>query len=276
MTKPFLKYVGGKQKLLDQLLPLFPNKFETYFEPMCGSAAVCLALNPERAFLCDVNWNVCNVFEQVQNNVLVLINLLKEFKESHSKEFYYTIRNLDRLPFWSSETSDLFKAARYLYLNKTSYNGLWRENKKGQMNAPIGSYKNPNICNEERLIECSEQLRYTTQVKCMDYTNLDQKISIEPRDFIYFDPPYDPLSKTANFTGYTGGQGFDQDAFANYVKDLSGNYNCKIAVSNSWTEDNLERYKDFHIHEIWAKRSINSDANKRGAIREILATNYKP
>ena len=274
--KPFIKWAGGKSQLLDQFTPLFPKQFNNYFEPFTGSAAVFFYLYTLRetgtisfknARLTDLNDELILVYKTVRDNVDELISLLASHRQSHNKEYYYHVRSV------KPETlSDTERAARFIYLNKTCFNGLYRVNRSGQFNVPMGSYKNPQIFNEGELRSASESLR-GVDLAVANYA--DVLLHAKSGDFFYFDPPYLPISKTSYFTGYTKypfaekEQQELKDVFLQL--DKSG---CKVMLSNSWADLILDLYRDYNLIEVKASRAINSDAEKRGKISELVVINY--
>ena len=274
-AKPFLKWAGGKQQLLPQLEPLFPQKFHRYIEPFVGGGAVFFHLwnsgrLPKEVYLFDSNEELINTYLMVRDEVDKLIDLLTLHREKHSREYYYFIRNLDRKP--STRLSDVERAARTIYLNKTCYNGLYRVNSKGQFNVPMGRYKNPAILNAELLRAASLALQ-GVNLKVLDFRRLPE-IS-HSRDFIYFDPPYDPISKSANFTSYTRGNfnDADQQELARVFRELNEK-GCYCMLSNSHTPFILELYRGFRIEVVQAPRTINANANGRGSVKEVVVVNY--
>ena len=203
---PFVKWVGGKRGLLEQILPLFPREFDSYYEPFIGGGAVFFELfskgllKNKKVILSDINKELVNSYNVVKNTPFELISKLEEYKNQHCKEFYYKIRELDRDKNFD-KLSDIEKVTRFIYLNKTCFNGLYRVNKKGYFNTPIGSYKSPNIANESAILNASEAL----QNAIIEHKSFDKVLDIANKDdFIYFDPPYYPLTNTANFTSYDG------------------------------------------------------------------------
>lgn len=277
-TKPFLKWVGGKTQLLNQYEKFIPKKFNHYFEPMVGGGALFFHLINKnhnlQATIIDKNKELINAYNIIKTDVTKLINKLKKFDKSYkanSKDFYYSIREWDRSNGFLKKTK-IERAARTIFLNKTCFNGLYRVNKKEQFNTPIGRYKNPTICNQKNLLKVNKILSKTTIL------NKDFKIVLKlakPDDFVYFDPPYYPLNSTSNFTCYNG-DGFVQKEqkrlFETFKKlDKMG---CKVMLSNSNTDFIRELYSDYNIKKVSAKRFINSKANKRGEIFELLIMNY--
>jgi DNA adenine methylase len=273
-ARPFLKWVGGKQQLLDRFEVLFPPGFRRYGEPFVGSGAVFFHLwntgrSPGQVFLFDNNEELINAYRVVRDTPEALIERLAVYKQRHSQSFYYEIRALDRQ---TDGLNPVERAARTIYLNKTCYNGLYRVNRAGQFNAPIGSYKNPSIFSPEALRRASQALQGTS-IEVRDFRQL--AAWAQPRDFVYFDPPYHPVSKTASFTGYTAGSFRDQDQ-----RDLAAVFTqlaeqgCYCMLSNSYTPLILELYRQFRIEVVSARRAVNSDANGRGAVKEVVVLNY--
>jgi DNA adenine methylase len=273
-AKPFVKWAGGKQQLLTQFESFLPNAFDRYFEPFVGGGAVFFHLwsrdkLPHQAFLFDVNEELVNAYLVIRDNVDDLIELLAVHKRRHSRQYYYKIRALDRQDVTFSNVE---RAARTIYLNRTCYNGLYRVNKKGQFNVPIGSYKNPKVLYENTLRAASSALQGVNIATGDFEVVLDYA---QAHDFFYFDPPYDPVSKTASFTSYTAGDFGDEDQcrLANVFRRLSEK-GCLCMLSNSYTPFILDLYRDFRVETVHAIRAINSDANGRGNIKEVVVLNY--
>ncbi|MBD3843715.1 MAG: DNA adenine methylase [Campylobacterales bacterium] len=273
---PFIKWVGGKRGLLSQLILFFPAEFENYHEPFLGGGAVFFELynrgmlKDKKIFLSDINEELINAYIQVKENPEKLINELKKYKKEHSKDFYYITRSLDREANFK-KISSLKRAARFIYLNKTCFNGLYRVNAKGYFNVPMGSYKNPNIADEESIYRANEALQNAT-IKCQSFTNVLN--DAKGGDFVYFDPPYYPLTTTANFTAYNQ-DGFleaEQNKLFEVFRELDDR-GCKVAQSNSDTEFIKELYKNFKINTVMTNRFINSKSDGRGKIKEVLIRN---
>tara|TARA_B100001750_G_scaffold209536_1_gene189501 strand:- start:2613 stop:3443 length:831 start_codon:yes stop_codon:yes gene_type:complete len=269
--KPFLKWAGGKTNLLGQYEPLFPEWSGDYFEPFIGSGAVFfyLSARPEERnyYLSDLNREIVDAFCAVRDDVEGVIKLLAKHQQLHSKDYFYQVRGL--VP---QNLSALEKAARTIYLNKTCFNGLYRVNKKGEFNVPMGNYKKPSILQIETLKAASRALS-PADLSTGHYSVLVDKA--QAGDFIYLDPPYHPLSKTAMFTNYVA-QAFgekDQMELAEVVTALSKK-GCLVMESNSNTDFIKDLYKGFKIQEVWARRSINREKSKRGAITELVVTNF--
>lgn len=271
---PFLKWAGGKQQLLAQYQPYFPARMLRYFEPFVGGGAVFFHLCntgrlPSAAWLFDNNAELINVYLVVRDKLDELIHALAEHQERHCLEHYYEVRTRDRQDI---AQSDVERAARTVYLNKTCYNGLYRVNRRGQFNVPLGSYKDPAILRRDSLTAASTALRGA----CLGVRDFRSVVQLaQAGDFFYFDPPYDPLSKTASFTSYTAG-GFreqDQRDLADVFTQLTA-MGCLCMLSSSRTPLVLKLYRHFRIATVQANRAINSDAGARGAVREVVILNY--
>jgi DNA adenine methylase len=273
--RPFIKWVGGKRQLLQQfrdrgLYP--PNDFDpimhTYFEPFVGGGAVFFDLLPKKAELSDLNNELVTTYNVIKNNVDDLISLLKTHK--YEKEHYLAVRAQD-----PNTLSDIEIAARFIFLNKTCFNGMYRVNSKGVFNVPFGAYANPVICDEENLRKVSMVLQAVT-IRNQDYTVVLKRA--KKRDFVYFDPPYYPVSKTASFTSYTANSFLetDQRALRDVFVELHER-GCFVMLSNSDTHFIRKLYSGLvgvRVSKVYAGRAINSNAAKRGKISEVLVTNY--
>lgn len=272
--KPVLKWVGGKTQLINDIETYLPKKYNRYFEPFIGGGAILFHLEPSNAYVNDLNKELINVYKQIKIRPTQLIFLLQEHQNNHSKEYFYTIRELDRDIENYNLLSDLEKAARFIYLNKTCYNGLYRVNKKGQFNVPMGKYKNPLICNEELIKEMSQ---YFHESQIHFYNKDFEKFLQLPQvgDFVYLDPPYHPLSETSSFTSYQE-NGFTEEEQIRLKKvcDELSKRGVMFMLSNSDTEFINQLYKDYKIIKVKARRSINSKSDKRNAINEVLVINY--
>jgi len=276
--QPFIKWVGGKRGLLEQLLPLFPKNFNNYYEPFIGGGAVFFELyskgllNNKKIVLSDINRDLITTYKVIQNTPNSLITNLQNYKKQHSKEFYYKIREIDRDESYKS-MSDLDKATRFIYLNKTCFNGLYRVNKKGFFNVPIGSYKNPNIADSETILNASMALKEALILE----QSFEKVLNYAKKgDFIYFDPPYYPLNKTSNFTSYDSNCFLEeqQNRLFELFKELDKR-GCFVALSNSDTSFIKELYKEYDINIVNANRFINSKSSGRGKISEVLVRNYR-
>ena len=274
-AKPFLKWVGGKGQLLAQFEPLFPPTFARYIEPFVGGGAVFFHLwNTRRlrgpVLLFDHNAELVNAYRVVRDRVEELIAALAVHESQHSKAHYYTVRAWDRQDM---PLDDVVRAARTLYLNRTCYNGLYRVNSKGQFNVPIGRHKNLRILYPGVLRTASAALQMA-QIEVADFRAVAG--IARSGDFVYFDPPYVPVSRTANFTSYTAGDFGDDDqaALAAVFAQLSAR-GCHCMLSNSYTPRVRELYADFAIHKVQANRAVNANASRRGAVSEAVVTSWR-
>jgi len=267
---PFIKWAGGKKQLLEQINKYLPKNFNKYLEPFIGGGALFFYLLPNKAILIDNNEELINCYRVIQNKIGELIISLKKHK--NEKDYFYKIRSIDRNPVEFKKLSDVERASRTIYLNKCCFNGLYRVNSKGEFNVPFGKYENPKFCDEQNL------LAVNTVLKDVQIINGDFKECLElaeKDDFIYFDPPYQPISTTANFTSYTK-ENFnkeDQVRLFKVYKELD-NRGCKVMLSNSYNEFILDLYKKYDLKTVYARRAINSDASGRGQIKEVLIINY--
>ncbi|MGV8146292.1 MAG: DNA adenine methylase [Alkaliphilus sp.] len=275
LVLPVMKWVGGKRQLLPEIKQRIPSKYNKYYEPFIGGGAVLFKLQPKKAVVNDINEELINLYNVVMNNADELIVTLSEHK-NEEKHFYDT-RALDRNSDKYKKMSNVEKAARIHFLNKTCFNGLFRVNQAGQFNSPFGKYKNPNITNEVTIRAVSKYLNSADiEFKCCDFE--DSIVGIKKGAFVYFDPPYDPVSDSSSFTGYAKG-GFDKNEQIRLKKlcDKLHTHGIKVLLSNSATEFILDLYKDdkYRVDIIKAKRSINSNGNKRGEVDEVLVRNYE-
>lgn len=275
LAVPVVKWVGGKRQIIDEIIKYVPDSFSTYYEPFLGGGAVLFELQPKKAFVNDINEELMNIYEVIKDNVDELIEGLKRHKIKNDKAYFYEIRELDRDREQYNLLTPVERASRIIYLNKTCYNGLFRVNKSGEFNAPFGNYKNPNIVNETTLRAVSAyfnkaKIRFT----CQDFED-DLKWSRKGA-FVYLDPPYDPVSETASFTGYDKG-GFDRNEQIRLKKtcDKLNKKGIKFLLSNSATDFIMDLYQDYKIEIIQAKRAINSKADKRGNVDEVLVMNFE-
>jgi DNA adenine methylase len=290
LARPFIKWAGGKSKLIEQYKPFLPTDFDGYHEPFLGGGALFFYLAPQlqkqgkKAYLSDLNPELVNVYRCVRDRVEDLIDQLAEHQAHHSEARYYAVRSQDLSsiepssiePSHSgssaqsgSETDPIHRAARFIYLNKTCYNGLYRENAKGRFNVPIGRYKNPKICAPELLRPASAALQIAEISERPFSAVLD--FAKGSNDFVYFDPPYHPLSDTSKFTAYSRYQFAEQQQreLKDVIAQLAARQ-VRVLASNSDCPFIRELYSDFQVETITAARSINSKASKRGKITEVL------
>ncbi|HHY74738.1 MAG TPA: DNA adenine methylase [Bacillus bacterium] len=278
LAQPFLKWAGGKRQLLPEIRKYVPKRINTYYEPFIGAGAVLFDLQPKKAIVNDINVELVNVYNVVKDKVDELIEELKMHENRNDSEYFYTMRDLDRDKKKYNQLSQVERAARMIYLNKTCYNGLFRVNSQGQFNVPFGKYKNPQIVNEIVLKAVHNYLRLNdVTIWNKDFSEVIN--SVKKGDFVYFDPPYDPVSDTSSFTGYSlaGFNRDDQLRLRDVCVELDKR-GCKFLLSNSATDFIKEKYneKGFHVEIVSASRHINSVASKRGKIDEVLVMNYDP
>ncbi|MDR9392531.1 MAG: DNA adenine methylase [Trueperaceae bacterium] len=280
-AKPFVKWVGGKRKLV----PLFrqmgvfpPSGFDpnggTYFEPFLGGGAAFFALIPPKASLFDMNAELINAYTVVRDDVEALIRELTGGYYVYAKDRYLEIRSAPK----HRTLSSLEAAARFIYLNRTGFNGLYRVNRKGEFNVPFGRYANPQICDEDGLRSSSAALRGADLQRTSYQAVLDRAVA---GDFVYFDPPYYPVSATASFTSYTSDVFMEreQEELRDVYRTLAQR-GCYVLLSNSYTPFIRELYEPLRtegitVHSIEAARAINSNASKRGKVPEALVANYE-
>lgn len=270
--KPFLQWVGGKRSLIPQYQKLFPSKFGRYIEPFLGGGAIFFYLQVNKAIINDSNPELISAYEGIRDKPKEVINLLRLLKERHSLELYQTIRNLDREISFFSRLDRHEIAARMIYLNQTCFNGIYRVNKHGQFNVPIGSSLNRLICDENTIIKASKILK-NTEITSVDFDKVMTKA--EKGDFVYLDPPYFPISQYSDFTRYTKEKFHQKDQ-----ERLRGAFDslhkkgCKVMLSNSDCDYIRNLYKPYKIHTVYSGRTLNSDKTKRGKIPELVITNY--
>lgn len=269
---PVVKWVGGKRQLLGEITPLLPGQIRAYCEPFLGGGAVLFSIQPKNAIINDLNRDLMLVYEVILEDVEALIVDLR--KHENTSEYFYSLRDLDRDRAAYQAMSKVERASRIIYLNKTCYNGLFRVNASGEFNSPFGRYKNPSIVNEPVLRAVS---RYLTanhiQLFSEDFAATLRRV---PDDgFVYLDPPYDPISDTAGFTGYnSGGFGKEDQIRLKQCCDILNQRGVKFLLSNSSTEFIRELYAGYTVSTVPAKRAINSNASRRGAVEEVLIRNY--
>jgi len=295
LAKPFLKWAGGKSQLLAQFEKFYPtllkeNRIDYYFEPFLGGGAVFFDIiqkyDIKKAYLIDINEDLILTYLVIQNHVYDLIKTLRELENQYKKlsqekriHFYYMIRDAynEKKPYinYNKFHPDwIERSAQMIFLNKTCYNGLYRLNSSGEFNSPAGNYKNPTILDEENLIHASQVLE-KAEIFCNSY-KIVLKL-IKKNSFVYFDPPYRPISNSANFVKYTqfGFTEEDQKELANIYKILDKK-NIYLMLSNSDPKDKFfeHLYHGYYINKINANRMINCQGDKRGKIQEIIVTNY--
>ena len=273
--KPFVTWVGGKRQLLKQFkeMNLYPPEgfdpsINQYFEPFVGGGAVFFDLIPKYARLSDLNHELITTYQVIKNDVESLISHLQ--RHQVSKDYFLKMRSMN-----IADLNNIEIASRFIFLNRTGFNGMYRVNKKGQFNVPFGKYSNPLICDEANLRRASQALQSVT-IEHADYQSV---LDYAKRgDFIYFDPPYHPISKTASFTSYTANSFSEADQVA--LRDVYVELHhrgCYVMLSNSNADFVNQIYANIpgvKINKVLASRAINSNTTKRGKIKEVLITNY--
>lgn len=290
ISKPFIKWVGGKSQLLNEIRKKYPERIERYCEPFVGGGAVLLDVlanfQPDEVLINDINDELINLYIQIRDNVEFLINNLSELQELYwsmdensRKVFYIKQRERFNLGIQTDNISEVEMAYLFIFLNKTCFNGLYRVNKKGLFNVPIGSYKKPLICDTDNLRLVSNLLQ-NVKIMCGDYSETADFIN--ENTFVYIDPPYRPLSATASFTSYSNTKFGDEEqvALSRFIDRISDN-GAKIVASNSDPKNVDENdnffdtiYSAYDISRVSATRMINSKSNGRGSINELLICNY--
>jgi DNA adenine methylase len=269
-ARPFLKWVGGKSQLLSELLPRFPKKIKRYFEPFLGGGAAFFGLHPGEAVLSDLNEELVNVYVAVRDDVEALIAALGQHR--YDERYFYAMRERDRADAFA-RSSPVERASRLIYLNKTCYNGLYRLNAKGFFNTPFGRYSNPKILDRDNLRACSKALR-RAEIHCAGFAAVLE--GARRGDFVYFDPPYLPLSATSSFTAYRGpGFGLREHTALRDVCAALDAKGVSFVASNSSSPLVFELYCGFRIEKVLATRAINSNGRKRGAVVETLISNCR-
>jgi len=274
--KPFVKWAGGKRQLIPILSKHIPKNFGSYFEPFLGGGAMLFHMVTEspkqNCIVSDLNSDLVLAYITIRDKVDELISSLKNHSKNYfknSKSYYYTVRD-------SEPRSQVEKTSRLIFLNRTCFNGLYRVNSKGKFNVPLGRYTNPNIINEENLISVNRVLKSKNiQIACRDFSAILD--DTRKNDFVYFDPPYQPVSSTANFTSYTN-RNFtfdDLERLSRLCKKLDSK-GCKFMLSNSNSDEVRKIFSEnsWKIKKIEANRAINSDSKKRTGHSELLIKNY--
>lgn len=288
-VKPFVKWAGGKSQLLDEIRKKYPDRIDRYCEPFVGGGAVLLDVlenfTPKEILVNDINRQLINTYNQIRSNVESVIKTLSSCQadfwnksEDERKEMYYGKRDAFNAGI-KEEAADTEMAALFIFLNKTCFNGLYRVNGKGLFNVPMGSYKKPPICDADNLRKISELLR-NVEIRCGEYSECSD--FIDKNALVYIDPPYRPLTATASFTSYSENVFGDkqQIELGKFIDEISGK-GAKVIASNSdpknsdGDDDFFDvLYSEYSISRVSAKRMINSNANSRGNISELLICNF--
>lgn len=273
--KPFLRWVGSKRQLIPQLESFFPRAFESYFEPFFGSGAVFFHLAPVTGYINDINMALSSAYQNVKNHVDELIVMLQSIEAEYQpldrdsrEEYYYKKRE----EYNTEAAHTVRKTALLIFLNRTCFNGLYRENRKGEFNVPFGRHNRPTICDSANLREVSRVLKYVTILN----GSYEQAIkAARAGDFVYLDPPYHPVNQTSSFTSYSIDDfSSDDQRKLKKVFDELTKRGCLVALSNSDTPFMRELYKGYRQETLMAARAVNANGSKRGKVTELLILNY--
>ena len=271
IAKPFVKWVGGKRRVIPELLFSLPTNFDHYYEPFVGGGALFFhlrslnLLQDNKITLSDVNLRLIRTYKAIRDDVNGVITRLKHHAKYHCRDYFYAVRDAEV----DTYKNDADVAAWFIYLNKTAFNGLYRVNKKNRFNAPMGKYKNPTICDEVNLRNCNDALQ-TVELLHQSFTDID---NAQSRDLVYFDPPYVPVSATASFTSYTNeGFGITEQTKLRDMAMILRNRGVHVMLSNSDHEVVRDLYAEFDIRGIQVGRAINSKATARGKVGEVIIT----
>lgn len=274
LAQPFLKWAGGKRQLLKVIKDFVPARYTQYYEPFVGAGAVLFFLQPKKGVINDTNTELINCYQVIKNNPEELLTLCQYHQEQNSQEYYYQLRGQDRQDNFES-CSPVERAARIIYLNKTCFNGLFRVNSSGQFNVPYGKYSNPVVADCAVIKAVSNYLNQANvRILSGDFEKAVERA--RKRAFIYFDPPYHPMSDTSSFTGYSiNGFGVKEQERLREVCDKLSDRGCQVLISNSATSFIKDLYNDsrYEIVEVKATRAINSVSSKRGKVNELLIYN---
>lgn len=277
--KPFLKWVGGKRQLLKDINQFIPKIYSNYYEPFIGGGALFFNLKPKSAHINDANSQLIMSYKVIKSDVDQLVEILKYHENNNSKEYYLKLRAMDRSENFK-QLSDVEKAARLIYMNKVGFNGLYRVNKLGYNNVPYGKYKNPSIVNQDLLREISSYLNENNiLITSQDYNLAVENVSVN--DLVYFDPPYHPINETSSFTSYhKNGFTSDDQILLKKKSDELIQRGAFVILSNSSTDfikdlysnriNNAKSDINYTLHSVSAKRHINSKANSRGPVEELI------
>lgn len=274
--KPVVKWVGGKSQLIDEIVPRLPRNFNRYLEPFLGGASVLLSIAPDIALVNDLNSELINMYKVVKNYPNSLMEKLDVHENKLSENYYYFIRGLDR-DIGLKNLNHIYRASRFIFLNKSGFNGLYRVNSEGYMNVPFGKKETVNTYSRDNILQVSNYFNENN----LSFFNKDYFVflleNVKEGDFVYLDPPYDPISETSSFSAYqkTGFTREDQIQLRDACLMIH-NRGAYFMLSNSKT-DFIEKIYDvdgFTINYVNARRSINSNGKLRGEVQEVLITNY--
>ncbi|NET59843.1 MAG: DNA adenine methylase, partial [Symploca sp. SIO2E6] len=274
LVQAFLKWAGGKRQLIPVIKNFVPKKYTQYYEPFLGAGAVLFAIQPTKAVINDTNSELINCYQVIKEKPEELLTLCQYHKDYNSKEHYYELRALDRSDDFNN-LSTVERAARIIYLNKTCFNGLFRVNSSGQFNVPYGNYSNPSIADASLIRAVSTYLNQAN-IRIIEGDFEPVVATARKGDFIYFDPPYYPISDTSSFTGYSiNGFGQEEQIRLKNTCDKLSDRGCQVLLSNSAAAFIRSLYDDsrYEIVEVKASRAINAVGSKRGQISELLIYN---
>ena len=269
---PILKWAGGKRQLLPQIIPLIPNGFKDYYEPFVGAGAVLFDLQPIKAIINDANTELMNIYHVIRTKPKELIALLREYEREHNNDFYYSIRNADRDIKAFAKLSELEKAARTVYLNRTCYNGLYRVNKSGFFNTPIGRNSSIQIVNEKGILEISDYLN-TADVALLNCDYRDALKGVRKNDFVFLDPPYYPTNRNSFLRYDSSYFGVEAQEELKAVCDILTKEGIRFIETNSDCPEVRELYSDYTQIEVDVRRCINAKSDGRHG-KEIIICNY--
>lgn len=271
--QPFTKWTGGKRQLLPTLKELMPDTFNTYYEPFIGGGALFFDISPSKAIINDFNEELINCYIQIKQNPEQIIELLVKHQENNTKDYYLNIRSMDR-DERIIKMSNVERAARILYMLRVNFNGLYRVNSKNQFNVPYGQYKNSKVVDAKLLTQISQYLN-SNDITILSGDFEDAISTAKKGDFVYFDPPYMPISKTSEFTSYTN-EGFsfkEQVRLKETFQKLNDN-GVFVMLSNSNHDIIKELYQSFNIHKVEVTRTNGATKSSRGKVKELIITNY--
>lgn len=269
-SKPFIKWAGGKTRLLPELVSRLPQSINSYFEPFLGGGALYFHLQHMPSFISDINAELINAYQTLKSRPDLLIEELHSYQ--NNEEYYNSIRSLDRDPAVFAKLSSVQRAARFLYLNKTCFNGLYRVNSKGQFNVPFGHYESPKFLDVENITRCSSALANTT-ISCEGFTCVLRYA--KKGDFVYFDPPYVPDGISSTFTMYTkDGFGVKEQCELSDICEVLDARGVKWMLSNSSAPIVYKMYKKFNIDTVQVSRSVGASSESRKKVDEVIVRNY--
>lgn len=271
-TIPILKWAGGKRQLLSSIMPLLPQNIRTYYEPFVGAGAVLLELQPKSAVINDTNTELMNVYQVIKVDPKSVIDLLKEYEVKHNKEYYYQVRSIDQDKEKYDSLSLVEKAARTIYLNRTCFNGLYRVNKDGYFNTPIGRNSHIQILNENGIMQIHTYLN-SAKIKLLNGDYRKALYGIGPQDFVFIDPPYYPTNRDSFIRYDSGNFGIAEQHKLKAKCDNLNNRGIKFMETNTDCDEVKQLYAAYTIREVDVRRSINANADGRVG-KELIITNY--